>query len=129
MQVVVVSLEREVWSGEASRVVSRTLEGDLGIEDNHIPLLGALAPHVLLIRAKEGEDVRMAVHGGFLSVSQNEVAVLADVAELPDDIDVGRAEEAARRAQGEVDAAADEDEGRRARGALARAETRLAAAR
>lgn len=92
MQVELVSVERPIWSGEATGVFARTTEGELGILPNHAPLLGALAPGRIVRIEREGEeDLRVAVHGGFLSVSKDGVSVLAEMAETADEIDVARA--------------------------------------
>ena len=92
MHVELVSVERGLWSGEATAVFARTTEGELGILPGHIALLGALAPGwpVRIVRADEPE-LRVAVHGGFLSVRAEGVSVLAETAEFAEDIDVQRA--------------------------------------
>src|SRR6185437_4988682 len=110
MQVELVSVERALWSGEATAVFARTVEGELGILPGHTPLLGALEPGRMVRIDREGEDsLRVAVHGGFLSVRKDGVSVLAEMAETSDEIDVARAREALRRAEagdGEEDLAA-----------------------
>ncbi|WP_375479608.1 F0F1 ATP synthase subunit epsilon [uncultured Jatrophihabitans sp.] len=98
MHVELVSIERQLWSGEASAVFARTSEGQIGILPGHIPLLGALEPgYMVRIDREDGDELRVAVHGGFLSVSRDGVSVLAEQAELADDIDVARAREALNR--------------------------------
>jgi F-type H+-transporting ATPase subunit epsilon len=122
MHVELVSVERKLWSGEASAVFARTVEGELGILPGHTPLLGALQPGfaVRIDRVEENDSLRVAVHGGFLSVRKDGVSVLAERAELAEDIDVSRARAALDRAKGE-----DGPEGEAAR---ERAEARLRAA-
>jgi F-type H+-transporting ATPase subunit epsilon len=102
MHVELVSVERALWSGEATAIFARTTEGELGILPGHTPLLGALAPGwvVRIVRVDEPE-LRVAVHGGFLSVRPDGVSVLAEMAEIADEIDVTRARDALNRAQGE----------------------------
>jgi F-type H+-transporting ATPase subunit epsilon len=102
MHVELVSVERALWSGDANAVYARTTEGELGILPGHTPLLGALAPGwiVRIDRADEGE-LKVAVHGGFLSVRKDGVSVLAEMAELADDIDTARARAALDRADPE----------------------------
>ncbi|MBN9619208.1 MAG: F0F1 ATP synthase subunit epsilon [Actinobacteria bacterium] len=92
MHVELVSIEAPIWSGEATAVFGRTTEGDLGVLPGHTPLLGALETGfpVRIVR-ESGEDLRIAVHGGFLSVRKDGVSVLAEQAELASDIDVSRA--------------------------------------
>ena len=115
LHVELVSVEREVWSGEATQVVARTTEGELGILPGHTPLLGELAAGgVVTIYQSGGAQVLAAVHGGFLSVTDQGVTVLAEVAELADDIDASRAKAALERARNEDDTAA----ARRAEGRL-----------
>lgn len=94
MNVEVVAVERRVWSGWANMLLARTTEGELGILPGHEPLLGELVDGVVTVRVSDGEDVSAAVHGGFLSVTSEKVSVLAESAELADEIDVGRARQA-----------------------------------
>jgi F-type H+-transporting ATPase subunit epsilon len=99
MEVALVSVERAIWSGEATAVFARTVVGELGILPGHAPLLGALEPGRVVRIDREGEDsLRVAVHGGFLSVGKNGVSVLAEMAETADEIDVARARAALDRA-------------------------------
>ena len=98
MHVELVSIEAAIWSGEATAVFARTVEGQLGILPGHIPLLGALEPgYIVRIDQEGGDSLRVAVHGGFLSVHRDGVSVLAEQAELATDIDAGRAREALNR--------------------------------
>ena len=122
LQVELVAVERTIWSGEASMVIARTTEGEIGVLPSHAPLLGELAPGgVVTIRTTEGEDVVAAAHGGFLSVTPQGVSILAETAEIASDIDVERAREALRRAE----QAGDDPE---ALAASRRAQSRLRAA-
>lgn len=82
LSVVVVSADREVWSGEASRVVARTTEGEIGILAGHEPLLGLVAGGEVRILTTEGSTVRAQADGGFLSVANDRVSVVADAASI-----------------------------------------------
>ena len=85
-------------------VIARTTEGELGVLPGHAPLLGELAGGgVVTIRTESGEDVVVAAHGGFLSVTEKGVSILAETAEFSGDIDVERAREAQRRAESDDD--------------------------
>jgi len=100
MHVELVSVERRLWSGEANAVYARTTDGELGVLPGHVPLLGSLAPGWVVRIDRVGEDeLRVAVHGGFLSVRREGVSVLAEMAETSTDIDVSRAREALRRVE------------------------------
>ena len=87
LHVELVSVESEVWSGEATQVVARTTEGEIGVLPGHAPLLGQLADGgTVRIFQTGGGEVVAAVHGGFLSVTDEGVTVLAEVAELGADL-------------------------------------------
>lgn len=95
MTVELVAVERRLWSGTANMVIAETVEGELGILPGHTQLLGQLVEGgVVTIRTTDGSEVTAAVHGGFLSVNDNRVSILAEGAELSDEIDVARAERA-----------------------------------
>jgi F-type H+-transporting ATPase subunit epsilon len=99
MQVQLVAPDRMVWSGEAEIVLARTVDGELGILPRHAPLLGVLVENPVTIRRADEGDLVAAVHGGFLSVSDEGVSVLAEIVELADEIDVSRAREALERSK------------------------------
>jgi F-type H+-transporting ATPase subunit epsilon len=99
MHVELVSVESQIWSGEATAVFARTFDGELGILPGHTPLLGALEPGwVVRIDRVDEPELRVAVHGGFLSVRHEGVSVLAEMAEPAEDIDTARARTALERA-------------------------------
>jgi F-type H+-transporting ATPase subunit epsilon len=124
MEVQLVSPEKILFSGEAVGVLARTLEGgDIAFLPGHAPFIGALAINQVTIHQADGPSVVVAVHGGFVEVSGNGVTILSDVAELPEQIDAGRAEAAKTAAEEALRAEADDDA---AKDALRRAETRLA---
>lgn len=120
-----VTPEREVWAGEATMIVARGSEGEVGILAGHAPMLIQLGIGPLFIDPVDGERIAAAIDGGFLHVvtSQGEtrVDVLAEFAELKDEIDLARArrekEEAERRIQDPEDTEAAAD--------LAKAVTRI----
>ena len=120
LSVSVVAVDRNVWSGTASMVVAKTPEGEIGIMGGHEPVLSLLVNGVVRVHSTDGSKVVIAVHGGFIAMDAGQVRVLAEVAELAQDIDVTRAQAALARAKG--------DESPEARAAELRAETRVRAA-
>ena len=107
LRVELVSVEREIWSGEATLVTARTTEGEIGILPGHAPLLGQLDEgFTVTVRQSGGSDLVAAVHGGFLSVTADGVTILAERAELAQDIDTGRAQNALQAARSDGDEAA-----------------------
>jgi len=124
LQVELVSPERILYSGEADMVIARTVGGgELAFLTGHAPFVGALDIATVTIRSSEGDEV-VAVHGGFIEVSNNTVTILSDVAELGSQIDVERARQAKDSAEEHVR----HDHDAEAEGAARRAHVRLAAA-
>jgi F-type H+-transporting ATPase subunit epsilon len=124
MRVEVVSPERLLYSGEATMVVTRTFGGDIAFQANHAPFLGALTECHTKIYLPDGRVQNVAVHGGFVEVSNNKVSILSDMAELAEDIDVDRARIAKERAE----AAMRHEHDAEVEAALRRAHARIAAA-
>ena len=94
MQVELVAVERELWSGPAQMVVARTVDGDIGVLPGHSPLLAQLREgYAARITQPDGHVLSVAVHGGFLSVTSSGVTILAEDAQLADEIDVAKARE------------------------------------
>ena len=127
LHVEVVSPERILWTGEAQLVLARTIGGgDIAFLTGHAPFVGALDIWTVVVRAEDGTDEVIAVHGGFIEVSNDRVTVLSDVAEVSSQIDVARARAAQERAEAAVRAGGDDVE--EAEDALRRAGVRLEAA-
>ena len=124
LHVEIVTAERELYSGEANLVSAPGTEGRLGILPRHAALLTTLSPGALNIKLGDAEEP-IFISGGFLEVSNNSVIVLADTAELAEEIDQARAQEARRRAQEELAQAQSDVERAELLGALERAMTRL----
>ncbi len=91
LRVTLVVPEGEIWSGNAERMVAKTLDGEIGILTGHTPVLGVLAHGSVVRILPEGEGatgwISAAVGGGFLSVSDDRVSVLARQAVLGEDVD------------------------------------------
>ncbi len=99
LHVEVVSADRTVWSGEATRVIARTTEGDVGILPNHAPLLSLLVDGVIDVLTTQDETWVAAVSAGFLSVANNRVSILAEYAEASHEIDLEKARQDLERAK------------------------------
>jgi F-type H+-transporting ATPase subunit epsilon len=78
LKVELVSPVERVWSGEATFISARTLEGDLGIMPGHAPLLGVLVDGTVSIKDISGTVTSFSVSGGFLSVANDRVSILAE---------------------------------------------------
>ncbi|WP_312713757.1 F0F1 ATP synthase subunit epsilon [Corynebacterium flavescens] len=89
-----VAVERMLWSGQATMVTAETTEGEIGVLPGHEPFIGQLIDNgVVTIRPVDGDRLVAAVQGGFLSVSQKKITVLADWAIWSTEIDEARATE------------------------------------
>ena len=91
LRVALVVPDRELWSGEARTVVAKTLEGDIGVLTGHSPVFGILAEGSLVEIFTEDSSVKAAVSGGFLSVADDKVSILAAQAQLGQDVDTAEA--------------------------------------
>jgi F-type H+-transporting ATPase subunit epsilon len=94
MHVSLVAADRQLWSGEATVVNTRTLAGEIGIMAGHTPILSVLEPGKVDVRTVDDGHWVAAIDGGFISVANNQVSILCDRAELSHESDF---EEAKRR--------------------------------
>lgn len=98
----IVTPDRVVAHDNASYLVAPGVQGSFGVLPNHAPLLSELAVGELRYRRENGEEVRMAVGGGFLQIFDNKVTALVDSAERPTEIDLERARQSLDRAKVEL---------------------------
>jgi F-type H+-transporting ATPase subunit epsilon len=120
----IVTPERKVYEKEVNMVSVKGVEGELGILPNHIPLVTPLK--VAPITIKQGGNIEtIAVNGGFLEVRKDKVVILAESAELPEEIDVERAKAARERAETRLQAKQQDIDFRRAEFALQKALNRI----
>lgn len=122
LRVELVQADRLVWSGEATMVVARSVTGDLGVLSGHAPLLTLLLDGVVTIHPVEGHTVRGAVLGGFLSVHDNRVSILAEEAQLSDEIDLADAHRRLEQLRSRADVEEAQDDLRRAEAIVRAAE-------
>ena len=120
----IVTAEQLVFSDDVDIVVAPGIDGELAVLPHHAPLMTMLQPGELRVR-KGGEEIFMAITGGFLEVRPDRVTVLADAAERAEDIDAARAEEAKRRAEERLSGKISETDTARAEAALRRSLLRL----
>jgi len=124
MHLEIITAERQVYSDEVDMVIAPGFDWQLGILPMHAPLMTMLKPGELTVR-KDGENMYVAVSGGFMEVLGNKVSVLADACERSDEIDEQRAEQAVQRAQERLANRGSDMELERAVSALRRAQVRV----
>ena len=133
LHVEVVVADRELWAGEANMVIAKTLEGDIGVLTGHPPVLSILAEGSIVRildpqqggaggadGAEAGQEVTAAVSGGFLSVADDRISVLAVDAQLGTEVDKSAARSSLDAALSEASSAPGEepDEAKYARAQL-----------
>ncbi len=121
----IITPERNVLSETVDSVTVPGANGELGILPGHTPLISQLQTGVLAY-TQGGTARRLLVSGGFVEVRDDRVAVLADIAERPEEIDAARARAARDEAEQHLGTfSGSEEEFERERAELARATTRL----
>jgi F-type H+-transporting ATPase subunit epsilon len=94
-----VSPEKLLFSEPVQSVVAPGIDGSFGVLAGHAPLLTELSVGVIKLTLASGLEAFIAVHGGYMQVSEEKVIILASAAELSEEIDVERAKAAAARAR------------------------------
>ena len=94
-----VTPERLLFSEEVQEIRAPGVEGSLGVLAGHAPLLTELTTGLIKVTLADGSEAFIATSGGFLQVNKEKVIILADTAELSEEIDVERAKAAAAKAR------------------------------
>lgn len=94
----IITPEKVVFKDEIDSITLPTVDGEITVLPNHIPLISVTKPGEIMIR-KDGAVHHMVVMSGFMETSENRVRLMTDAAELAEEIDERRAEEARDRAQ------------------------------
>jgi F-type H+-transporting ATPase subunit epsilon len=87
-----------VYEGDVDMVLLPGSQGEMGILPHHAPLLSTLKYGILRVRVNDREEV-FTIAGGIVEVQPDLITVMADAAENVEEIDIGRAEAARRRAE------------------------------
>lgn len=124
VKVNIVTPDGPVSETEADMVIAATETGEIGILPGHIAMVAPLQIGALRLK-KDNSTVHVAVHGGFIEVRPDVVTVLAQQAELASDIDISRAQRAAKRAEEKLQAKTDKLEAQLAELDLKRAINRI----
>ena len=124
MKLKVVTPTGGIYDGDVSMVELTTTEGEIGIYPDHIPLTAVVAPGVLKIHENGGEK-EAALMSGFITILPEQVTIMAEIVEWPDEIDYHRAEEARSRAERRLSSGQADLDVVRAEAALKRALVRL----
>lgn len=126
-KVEIITPDRVFYTGDADMIEFNTVQGQIGVYRNHIPLTTVLEPGLVTIHEGDVQKVA-AVHAGFAEILNDRVTLLAEVAEWPEEIDVARAVAAKERAEQRLTNKSAELDIKRAEFALHKALTRISAA-
>lgn len=126
MRLKIITHERVVFDEDIDELYTKTIDGEIGILKNHIPLMTALDIGITKT-VKNGEVKFFTTMGGVLQFKDDEALILTTTAERGDEIDVTRAKEALKRAQAKLAEVEAESDAKRAEAAIARAMARLKA--
>lgn len=124
IQVDIVTPGSTVLTDYYNMVVVRTLDGEIGILSDHLPLISALQEWPVKLKKDDGKTTYVSVSGGFMEVRDNKVTILATAAELPENIDEQRARLAKERAELRLSKVSEYDQAR-AHSSLKRAAGRI----
>ncbi|MDP3988297.1 MAG: ATP synthase F1 subunit epsilon [Candidatus Levybacteria bacterium] len=94
----IITPEKVIYKDEVNEVICPTTKGQIAVLPGHVGLVGQIAAGELIVK-KEGKQYFMAITGGFLEVSSNNISILADYAIRSEDIEVAKVEEARKRAE------------------------------
>ncbi len=121
----IISPNRKFYNGMAKKIIIRTVEGDMGIMDNHQPMVVPLGNGVIKIETEEKSDVAI-LFGGFCQVDHSgSVSIITEKAEWAHEIDLNRALEAKKRAEERLRERRENVDFNRAKAALERAIARI----
>lgn len=126
MRLKIITHERVVFDEDVDEIYTKTIDGEIGILKNHVPLMTALDIGVTKA-VKDGHVKFFTTMGGVFQFKDEEALILTTTAESGDEIDVTRAKEALTRAQAKLAEAEAEADAKRAEAAMARAMARLKA--
>src|ERR1051325_11278250 len=113
----IVTPDAKVFSEDVDMVTLPGVEGEMGIYPNHVPLLTQIVAGEIIAR-KGGQDFFLAIGEGFVEVTGDHVAILADMAIRAENIDEAKAEEARRRAEARLAEKLDDEEAATVQAAL-----------
>ncbi|MBC8062634.1 MAG: F0F1 ATP synthase subunit epsilon [Clostridiaceae bacterium] len=99
LKLTIITPEKEFYSGEVSDLVTENQYGRLGFLPEHIAMVTVLKPSVTTFTEKDGKKLRAFTSSGILSINDDEINLMCDASEWPEDIDINRAEEARKRAE------------------------------
>ena len=126
MHLKIITHEKVVFDQDVDEIYTKTVDGEIGILKNHVPVMSAL--EIGVTRAlQNGETKSFTTMGGVIQFKDNEALILTPTAESGNEIDIARAKEALKRAKARLADSKARIDAKRAEAAIARAMARLKA--
>ena len=125
IKLIMITPEKEFYSGEILSLNTQSDEGVFGILANHVPMISQLKPTVTTFTQVDGKELKAFTSTGVLRVLKGEVEMLCSACEWPEDIDATRANEAKSRAEKRLNDDDKEINMKRAESAVLRSVMRL----
>ena len=91
--------DKEFYNEQIVQLNTESIEGKIGILPQHIPLIAVLKPNISKITTAKGEKKMFFSSTGVLKVTKNEVIMLCDACEWPENIDIERAKQSKERSE------------------------------
>lgn len=91
--------DKPFYVGECESLIVPTTEGQYGVQAHHRSMIAAIVPGTLKYRTPGGDEYMAAVSKGLIRIEDNDVLVLVEAAERPEEIDINRAQQAAAEAK------------------------------
>ncbi|WP_368489553.1 F0F1 ATP synthase subunit epsilon [Clostridium sp. BJN0013] len=99
LKLTILTPDREFYKGEVLEVITESIQGNITILPGHMPLITTLKSTDTRIVEKDGKELKAFTSNGMLEIKNDELKILCDVCEWPEEIDLKRAEEAKKRAE------------------------------
>ena len=126
MHLKIITHEKVVFDNDVDEIYTRTVDGEIGILKNHVPIMSALDIGVTKVIKKQQPEY-FTTMGGVIQFKDEEALILTPTAESGNEIDVVRAKDALKRAKARLSEADAKLDAKRAEAAVARAMARLKA--
>jgi len=127
LKLTIITPEKDLYIGEILELVTENDYGRLGFLPDHIPMVTVLKPSITTFTQKDGNKLKAFTSSGVLNIKNNEIKIMCDASEWPEDIDIRRAEESKKRAESRLKDINEEVNINRAQIALMRAMMRIKA--
>ena len=99
LKLTMITPEKEFYAGDIIEIVTENEAGRIGFLPNHIAMVTVLKPSVTTFTQKDGKKLKAFTSSGVLSIKDNDIKLMCDACEWPEEIDLQRAEEAQKRAE------------------------------